>query len=86
MNNNLSIILKKEDRTVSFLKRNTNITRYSLDKIVKGEKSPTLNQSKQIANALNVLISDIFFDLDTNTNKSNSSNNKNKTKESGKVK
>jgi len=86
MNNNLSIILKKEDRTVSFLKRNTNITRYSLDKIVKGEKSLTLNQSKQIANALNVLISDIFFDLDTNTNKSNSSNNKNKTKESGKVK
>ena len=85
MNNNLSIILKREDRTVSFLKRNTNITRYSLDKIVKGEKSPTLNQVEQIANALNVLTSDIFFDFDTNTNNSNS-NNKNKTKESGKVK
>lgn len=61
MNNNLSLILKKKDRSVSFLKRNTNITRYSLDKIIKGEKSPTLNQAKQIAKALNILVSEIFF-------------------------
>lgn len=53
-------ILKSKNRSVSWLQRKTGIARYSLDLIVKGLKSPTIEQSKKIAEALNVTISEII--------------------------
>jgi DNA-binding XRE family transcriptional regulator len=70
--NNIKEILKKQERNVSFLKKKTSISRYSLDLIVKNKKSPTWQQILEIANVLNVRPKDIFFDLETNTNNSNS--------------
>jgi len=55
------MILKEKDRTVSFLVRRTGISRYSLDKIVKGEKSPIIEEANRIAKALSETVENIFL-------------------------
>ena len=55
------MILKEKDRTVSFLVRQTGISRYSLDKIVKGEKSPIIEEANRIAKALSEKVGNIFL-------------------------
>ncbi len=59
--NKLKMILKEKDRTVSFLVRRTGISRYSLDKIVKGEKSPIIEEANKIAKALSETVENIFL-------------------------
>ncbi len=59
--NKLKMILKEKDRTVSFLVRRTGISRYSLDKIVKGEKSPIIEEANRIAKALSETVENIFL-------------------------
>ena len=59
--NKLKMILKEKDRTVSFLVRQTGISRYSLDKIVKGEKSPIIEEANRIAKALSEKVGNIFL-------------------------
>jgi transcriptional regulator with XRE-family HTH domain len=66
MKTKIKEILKKQDRSVSFLKRRTKISRYSLDLIVSGKKSPTVEQVSEIANALDVKPENIFFDINAN--------------------
>lgn len=56
-------ILKQKNRSVSWLQRETGISRYSLDLIVKELKSPTIEQVKKIAKALNVSISEILWEI-----------------------
>ena len=82
--NKVKEILEKHDRPVSYLVRMTRISRYTLDKIVKNEKSPSIDELMEISNALNEDIK-IFFESNTSTINIDN-NNKNKNKESGKVK
>ncbi|GAG67937.1 unnamed protein product [marine sediment metagenome] len=56
-------ILKQKNRSVSWLQRETGISRYSLDLIVKEIKSPTVKQVKKIAEALDVSVSEILWEI-----------------------
>lgn len=69
---NLKNILKLKDRSISYLVRKTGIARYSLDLIVQGKKSPTIEEANKISEALGETIENIFFDKSTNTINSNS--------------
>ena len=81
--NKVKEILEKHDRPVSYLVRMTRISRYTLDKIVKNEKSPSINELMEISNALDEDIK-IFFESKTNT--INIDTNKTKIKKPEKVK
>jgi len=56
-------ILKQKNRSVSWLQKETKISRYSLDLMVKELKSPTTEQIKKIAEALDVSISEILWEI-----------------------
>ena len=56
-------IMKEKNRSVSFLQRRTGISWYSLDLIVNELKSPTIEQVKKIAKALEVSISEILVEI-----------------------
>lgn len=56
-------IMKKKNRSISFLQRETGISRYSLELIVKELKSPTIEQVKQIAKALEISVSEILVEI-----------------------
>jgi len=56
-------ILKQKNRSVSWLQRETGISKYSLDLIVKELKSPTTKQIKKIAEALDVSVSEILWEF-----------------------
>jgi len=60
MEKNLKDILKIKERTLTFLQRKTGITRYRLDLIAEGKRSPTLIEIKKIAEALEVTIDDLI--------------------------
>lgn len=67
--NNIKKILKEKNRSVSFLQRRTGISRWSLDLIVKGLKSPTIEEAKKIAEALEVPVEDVISNLIKNNKK-----------------
>jgi len=70
----LKKLLREKYRSVSYLVEVTKISRYTLDSIAHGKKSPTLDQALKIAKALDIKDTDIFFIFNTNTNKTISTN------------
>ena len=55
--------MKKRNRSTSFLQRETGISRYSLDLIVNELKSPTIEEIKKIAGALEINFVDIVAEI-----------------------
>ena len=70
----LKKLLREKYRSVSYLVEKTKISRYTLDSIAHGRKSPTIDEALKIALALEMDKKDIFFIFNTNTNKSISTN------------